>query len=372
MEKDSFMNHSILNILVIDDDRGDRIACQRVLKSAWNNHVQLIEADSGESGLDVIEKNKLDCVLLDYFLSGINGLEVLKRIRLSYPYLAVIMIDGKGDDANAVQAMREGAQDYISKANITAESIKRIIENALEKMTLQQKVAQQREELENFTSVLVHDLRAPTRSIMHLSKFIEEDLQAENIDINQIINNCRRTVKVAQRMDALIDTLREYTKVNEQIVFEPIEIGRMVKDTLSNLEHLILEHGAQVTYDTLPVVIGNASQLIQLFQNLISNSIKYCKVEIPSIHITAKPQDAKNWLFCVKDNGIGIDQQYYKRVFEPFKRLHSASTYEGTGLGLTTCKKIIERHGGSIWCESEKGQGTTFFFTLKGVADVVE
>lgn len=240
MQKDSSTNYDSLNILVIDDDKGDRIACQRAVKAAWGDRVTFMQADSGERGLEVIEKHPPNCVLLDYFLPGMNGIEVLQQIRSTKPYLAVVMIDGKGDDKNAVQAMQKGAQDYISKGNITAESIKRVSENAIEKMTLQQKVAQQQEELENFTSLLVHDLKAPTRSIMQLSQFIEEDLRAGDIDIDQIISNCHRVIKVAQRMDTLINTLREYTKLNERIVFEPIEMERMMKDTLSNLEHLIL------------------------------------------------------------------------------------------------------------------------------------
>ncbi len=169
-------------------------------------------------------------------------------------------------------------------------------------------------------------------------------------------------------MDALIDTLYQYTKAaNERVIFEPVEMRQVLQDTLSNLEHLIQEHDVHVTYDELPIVTGNASQLIQLLQNLIGNGIKYCKAKIPSVHVAASPQERAAWLVSVKDNGIGIPEQYYQHIFEPFRRLHGEGKYEGTGLGLATCKKIIRRHGGDIWCESEEGHGTTFFFTLPGV-----
>jgi len=355
----------LLHILIIDDDTGDRIECQRALKSAWGVRMRFMEAPSGESGLELIEKQVMDCVLLDYTLpGGMNGIEVLKRIRLKHPYLPVVIIDGKGDDAIAVQAMQEGAQDYIPKANITPESIRRISENAMERVTLQKELAQQREALENFASILVHDLKAPTRSIKGFAQIIEQSIQEKKPE--KIAEHCRRVIKAAQRMDDLIDTLYQYTKANERVVFEPVEMRQVMKDTLSNLEHLIQERGARVTHDELPAVIGNASQLIQLFQNLIGNSIKYCKAEIPSIHISASSQEENVWLFTVKDNGLGIAQKNYERIFEPFKRLHGTTEYEGTGLGLATCKKIIERHNGRIWCESEEGKGTTFFFTLQG------
>jgi len=119
-----------------------------------------------------------------------------------------------------------------------------------------------------------------------------------------------------------------------------------------------------VTYDALPTVTGNASLLIQLMQNLIGNSIKYCVVEPPLVHISSHVIEQSKWLFSIKDNGIGIPEREYRTVFEPFKRLHGASKYVGTGLGLATCRKIVKRHGGDIWCQSIVGKETTFFFTL--------
>lgn len=255
---------------------------------------------------------------------------------------------------------------YIPKANITAESLRHIVENALEKAALQRKVEEQRQELENFADVLVHDLKAPIASIHGMTYFIEAELHNEVIDKDKTIDRCQRIVKAGKCMGAMIDTLREYTKAEAQVEFQSVEMQQVMKDTLSNLEHLIQERGARVTYEALPVVTGNVYQLIQLLQNLIGNGIKYCKAGIPSVHVTASQQEGKMWFLSIKDNGIGIPEQYYKAVFEPFRRLYSASEYEGTGPGLATCKKIIGRHGGTIWCESREGQGTTFLFTLPG------
>jgi light-regulated signal transduction histidine kinase (bacteriophytochrome) len=166
-------------------------------------------------------------------------------------------------------------------------------------------------------------------------------------------------------MGVLIDTLYQYTKADERVPFESTEMDQVMRDTLSNLEHLIRERGARVTYDSLPAVAGNASQLTQLLQNLIGNAVKYCEAKTPSVHIGVGLREENRRSFFVKDNGIGISREYYRQIFEPFKRLHGSGAYEGTGLGLATCKKIVERHDGRIWCESEQGRGSTFFFTLR-------
>jgi signal transduction histidine kinase len=114
--------------------------------------------------------------------------------------------------------------------------------------------------------------------------------------------------------------------------------------------------------------MGNEALLMQLLQNIVGNGLKYCKAERPVIHIGARKRDDGLWQFSVADNGIGIPAEYHETIFQAFKRLHGVEEYEGTGLGLATCKKIVERHGGRIWCESEQGQGTTFHFTLEGAA----
>ncbi|MGP0089756.1 MAG: sensor histidine kinase [Xanthobacteraceae bacterium] len=133
-------------------------------------------------------------------------------------------------------------------------------------------------------------------------------------------------------------------------------------EALANLEAMIAACRATVVYDPLPNVIGNSVLLTQLLQNLIGNGIKFCKAA-PIVHVSAARYDS-GWLFSVADNGIGIPQEHLQIVFQPFKRLHHNGAYGGTGLGLTTCKRIVERHQGGIWCESEEGRGSTFFFTL--------
>jgi signal transduction histidine kinase len=169
----------------------------------------------------------------------------------------------------------------------------------------------------------------------------------------------------AKRMEALIDTLFLYTTSEAEVAFKHLSMNEVIVDALSNLEQIIQDRGAKITYDELPTVTGSP-QLVQLMQNLIGNGIKYCESEVPDVHVSATRLEPDLWQFTVKDNGIGIPEEFYRQIFEPFQRLHGDGQYEGTGLGLATCKMIVTRHGGTISCASEVGQGTTFSFTLHG------
>jgi light-regulated signal transduction histidine kinase (bacteriophytochrome) len=162
----------------------------------------------------------------------------------------------------------------------------------------------------------------------------------------------------------LIRDLLEYSRVGTRGKFLAMTDCNAVLDlTLNNLEAVIEESHARITRDPLPVIMADDVQLGQLFQNLIINAIKYHDSEPPEIHVGCKQEESR-WLFWVRDNGIGIDPQYAERIFIIFQRLHGKGEYAGTGIGLAICKKIVERHGGKIWVESELGKGSTFYFTL--------
>jgi signal transduction histidine kinase len=354
---------TVLKILIADDDVGDRKLVRRALEHG-RLPCECTEAGSVEEALAACEKCAFDCVIVDYRLPGQDGLIGVSALHERLPYTAIIMSTGHGDEMVATEAMKRGASDYIPKTQISSQSISRSVVNAVEKSTLQKKVAQQRKELENFSRVLVHDLKAPLQSVHGFASLIDQKIYEGNR--KEMGEYCGYLIRAVKRMAELIDTLYEYTRAGEQVVFERVEMNQVMKDTLGNLQYAIAERHARVTQDDLPVVLGNAPQLTQLLQNLIGNAIKYCRAEIPLIHIAAKLEEGNGRLIMVKDNGIGIPENQFQEVFEPFKRLHGLGEYEGTGLGLATSKKIVERHNGRIWCESTLGQGTTFFFTLQG------
>ena len=355
------MLEQTLRILIADDDDGDRRQIRRILKNAelpWT----CTETASIQDALEACETCAFDCALVDYHLTGEDGLAGITALHERLPYLAIIMITGQGDERVATEAMKRGASDYISKKNMDANSIKRSVENAIVKASLLRTVAEQQNELEIFSRVLVHDLTSPMHSVLGFAAMIEENIREGNTE--DVALYCSKVIKGIERMTALIDTMQRYTSSEERVAFEPLEMNDVMKDSLSNLESLVRKRGAQVTYGELPTVSGTP-QLVQLLQNLIGNGIKYCDAEIPLVHVAANPSEGKVWQFSVKDNGIGIPEKNYRDVFEPFHRLRSEAKYEGTGLGLATCKKIVERHGGTISCQSEEGHGTTFLFTLR-------
>ena len=168
----------------------------------------------------------------------------------------------------------------------------------------------------------------------------------------------------AARMKQLIEDLLAYSRVGTKGQdFRPVAVEGALRKALFNLRAAIEESSAAVTYDALPTVHADESQLAQLLQNLIGNALKFRSSDAPRVHVGVEERDG-GWVFSVRDNGIGIDPQYFERIFVIFQRLHSKAEYSGTGIGLAICKKIVDRHGGRIWVESRPGEGSSFHFTL--------
>lgn len=354
------MPSELLTILIADDDDNDRKHIKRALKQAGLPCI-CSEVSSVEDAMQACQDQAFDCAIIDYHMGGQDGLAGITGLHQRFPHMAIIMLTGLGDEMIAVQAMKRGALDYMSKKDMDAQSIRRSIENAVMKRNLLKKVAEQRNDLEVFSRVLVHDLTSPINSALGFAGLIEENIHEGKPE--EVALYCGKVIKGLKRMAALIVTLQRYASSEERVAFEPVEMRGVMIDTLANLEDLIRKRGAQVTYGKLPRVSGTP-QLGQLLQNLIGNGIKYCEAEIPVVDVSAKQVDGNVWQFSVKDNGIGFPEKSYQEVFKPFHRLRSEAKYEGTGLGLATCKKIVERHGGIISCQSKEGQGTTFLFTL--------
>jgi PAS domain S-box-containing protein len=221
------------------------------------------------------------------------------------------------------------------------------------------------EELGQFAYIASHDLQEPLRMVASYTQLLSKRYKGKlDSDADDFI---AFAVDGANRMQRLIQDLLTYSRVgtrglNLLATSSEEALGQAVK----NLRGTIEERGALVTHDLLPAVLADEIQLVQLFQNLIGNGIKYQSPGTPRIHISAARNGGERWTFSVKDNGLGIDSQYFERIFGMFQRLHKREEFEGTGIGLAICKKIVERHGGNISVESEPGQGSTFRFALAG------
>jgi PAS domain S-box-containing protein len=217
-------------------------------------------------------------------------------------------------------------------------------------------------ELEQFAYVASHDLQEPLRMVASYTQMLARRYRGKlDADADEFIGYA---VDGATRMQALINDLLAYSRVGTRgHPLEPTDTAAIVDRVISDLDFTIKESRAAVERGPLPVVLGDSVQLGQLFQNLISNAIKFHGQQAPEVHVTAT-REGSSWRFAVQDNGIGLDPAYAERIFVIFQRLHTRAEYPGTGIGLAICKKIVERHGGRIWVESEPGAGTTFYFTL--------
>ena len=175
----------------------------------------------------------------------------------------------------------------------------------------------------------------------------------------------------AARMQILIEDLLRFSRISTQgKELVPINSSAVLTDTLHLLRVLVNERNAQITHDNLPTIMGDEVQISQLFQNLITNGIKFCQAKTPTIHVSVQLNEDNFYQFSFRDNGIGIDQKYKDRVFVIFQRLHTREEYSGTGIGLSLCKRIVERHGGQIWFDTEPEGGTIFHITLQPAGDV--
>jgi len=224
------------------------------------------------------------------------------------------------------------------------------------------KLTQSNAELERFAYVASHDLQEPLRAISGCVQLLERGYR-EKLDAkaSELIGH---TVEGVARMKGLIDDLLAYSRVvKTHTKLKPLDLQAMLAQAQRNLEAAIAESAAVIDCDKLPTVHGDPTQLTLLFQNLLGNAIKFRGTQAPLIHVFAERQPGF-WKIGVRDNGIGIDQQYFERIFDLFQRLHTRDVYPGTGLGLSICQKIVHAHGGEIWLESTVGQGTTFFFTF--------
>lgn len=224
-------------------------------------------------------------------------------------------------------------------------------------------LARSNAELEQFAYVASHDLQEPLRMVASFTQLLAKRYRDKlDQDAKEFISFA---VDGATRMQTLINDLLAYSRVGTRgKPFKPTDGEAVFKMALDNLARSIAQSGAIITHDPLPTICGDEVQLIQLFQNLIANALKFHGQEPPQVHISARRQDAE-WVFAVRDNGIGMAPEQQERIFSIFQRLHHHSEYPGTGIGLAICKKIVERHGGKIWVESEVGRGSTFYFTVK-------
>ena len=367
------MSGRTLKILLIDDNPADAELLRRLLNKISEFQVEFTHCLDAESGQQALAARKTDCLLLDYRLGEHDGLEVLASIRALGDDVPTIVLTGAGNETVAVEAMKRGAQDYMVKDVVvrevmTPKALYRAITNAIEKVRLKRLVAEKQRELEAFVSVASHDLKTPLCSVRNnveviLDFYRDKPLDAEGKEF------LVAALRMVGRMTKMLDSLLEYTRAGRSAkALGPVDLKSCMKSVVENLKALIEETQARVIVGLMPpMVAGDEDALVQLLQNLISNGIKFSRGEPVVVRVTSR-RDGERWEISIADNGIGIDAQHHAAIFAPFKRLHSKQEFDGSGIGLATCKRIVDQHGGQLWVESAVGQGATFHFTLPDAA----
>lgn len=291
---------------------------------------------------------------------------------LDYP-LEIINKNGKStpvlynatiykDEFNQVKGVFAAARD-ITKMKKAEKELKIYQDTLEEKVAIRtEELAKSNADLQHFAYVASHDLREPLRMITSFLQLLERRYNDKlDQDANEFIGFA---VDGAKRLNDMINDLLEFSQVtSKERENQKVNLEYVIEETLINLKVQIQENNAVITHERLPVVNGDEKLLVNLFQNLIGNAIKYRSEKNPEIHISFK-QEEHQYLFSVRDNGIGIDSEHLNRIFTIFQRLHRNDEYGGTGIGLAIVEKILDQHGGKIWAESELGLGTTFYFTI--------
>ena len=376
------------SILIVDDTPVNvAVLAEHLVSQGFS----VMVAQDGEEGIERAQFAPPDLILLDVMMPGIGGFETCRKLKSldATKDIPVIFMTALSDIGDKIAAYKLGGVDYVTKPFHAEEVLARINTHlSLQTMRRQllaqnrqlqqeitvrqkaetvlaqrsQELARSNAELEQLAYVASHDLQEPLRMVASYVQLLEQRYGGKlDAEAHEFIGFAVDGVK---RMQALIDDLLTYSRVGTKAKpLQATHCNAVLKTVLQALRLAIEESGAQNQCAAMPAVQGDAAQLTQLFQNLLANAIKFRGAQAPLIEVRVEPED-EFWRFEVKDNGIGIAPEYFDRIFVMFQRLHNLSRYPGTGIGLAICKKIVERHGGRIWVESEPGQGSVFKFTL--------
>jgi signal transduction histidine kinase len=362
-----------LRALLLEDNQLDAELVLRALrKQNFEVSARIVQDEAGFT--DALRTHCPDIVLADFNLpnwTGMAALDVLRRLALDIP---MILVSGAVGDMTAVDCIKRGVTDYVLKDGLARlpEAVRRALEEKKLRQARRQaeedlarkveELARSNADLEQFAYVASHDLQEPLRMVAAYTQLLSERYKGQ-LDANAD-KFLGYATEGALRMQVLIQDLLAFSRVGRAgSASAEVDCNGVMREVLQTLASAIQESGAGVDSADLPVVWADRTQMTQVFQNLIANAIKFHGTEPPKISVQSEKQE-KEWLFTVSDNGIGIAAESAENIFVVFQRLHARTEYPGNGIGLSICKKIIERGGGRIWVESEVGCGSAFKFTL--------
>jgi signal transduction histidine kinase len=361
---------NVLRILIIEDNAIDRETYVRHLKQSAEIRFEVTEVDNAEDGLAICAAEVVDCVLLDYKLPDLDGLEFLGELAKRSPELKpVVMLTSIEDEKVAVQALKNGAHDYLKKGQFAADDLLLSVREAINKVELINNLRKRTEDLERsnkdlerFAHTVSHELKAPMRTITGFADLIRRKDTQLDTELERYLDFISNAT---QRMESLVIKTLEYARANQKaLTRELTDLDKILLDIREDLKAHIAESGATIISTKLPTLKVDPVAIMQVFRNLLQNAIKYCDVK-PQITIDVSEKQGE-YCISVRDNGIGFESRFREQVFEPYSRLvpRSQQGDDGSGLGLAICKRIVEDHNGSMWVESEPGKGSTFYLML--------
>src|SRR5579884_337245 len=360
-------------LLIVDDEPNQMKALCDTLR---DNGFAATGFTTGKAALAELRTRRFDLVLTDLMMPEMDGIALLKEAKELDPNLVGIIMTGEGTISTAVEAMKIGAFDYILKpfrlsvimpVLTRALAVRRLrIENQLLEEGIRKRTAElelANKELEAFSYSVSHDLRAPLRHINGYVEALHEDSDTKLSESGRRFLNA--IGKSATLMTKLIEDLLSFSRLGRaEMHQDTFNMGELVQEVISEMATDIQGRNIEWNVQPLSTIQGDRALLKQVWVNLLSNAVKYTRPRAPArIGVFGEKKDGE-WMFCVRDNGVGFDMRSSEKLFGVFQRLHDASEFEGTGVGLANVRRIIMRHGGRTWAESKLNEGTTLYFTL--------
>jgi len=369
-------------ILLVEDNPGDaRLIRESLLDLAGNSFV-LETADRLASALKRLSAGGIDAVLLDLSLPDSQGSETFSKTKANSPKVPIVVLTGLGDEALALKMVQEGAQDYVTKIDLKGSILSRVIRYAIEREKSEQQMrafneelekrvrertaelTAANEELEAFSASVTHDLRGPLQLIDGYSEILT-DTYGHALDA-EAKKYVQRIHASAQEMDRIIEDLLKLSRLGRQeLKLQRTNLNEIIQSILADMESVTQARKIEWNIGELQEAECDRGLIKQVLANLISNAVKYTRQRDLAVIEIGQTVIQGERVICVRDNGAGFDMKLADKLFGAFQRLHRQDEFEGTGVGLATVRRIVQKHGGRIWVEAELNKGATFYFTLE-------
>jgi two-component system, sensor histidine kinase and response regulator len=370
-----------LTVLLVEDNPGDARLIRESLTGLSGNSFDLETADRLATALLRLSAGGIDAILLDLALPDSKGRDTFSKAKAQAPTVPIIVLTGLGDEDLALKMVQEGAQDYVTKPDLKGSVLSRAIRYAIERQKSEQQIREFSEELEKRVRERTAELRAANEELEAFSASVSHDLRGplHLIDgyaemVGEIAGTgmnpegtkfLKRIHAAVQEMSGIIEDLLRLSRLGRQTLnLQTANLNEIVKLVLVDFQSTIEARQIDVEIASLPEACCDSGLIKQVFANLISNAIKYTLFRAKALIEIGELTVEEETVIFVRDNGAGFDTKHAEKLFGAFQRFHRQDEFEGTGVGLATVRRIVQRHGGRIWAEAEVGKGATFYFTL--------